>query len=313
MRVRRLLATALAAGSLLLGAACAGNDVAGTSGKGKGDKGTVRLSGQNFPEATLVADMYQLLLEKAGYQVDLKLVGTRAVYVKGFGKDVDVVPEYVAGIVDQLNTDANGTGAKPLSTSDPRQTLDNAKSLLDAAGITMLDTSQATDQNAFFVTKDFARKNSLTTLSDLGKLGKPIALAAAPDCEKRTDCAGGLSSAYGITFSKVQPLGYGSAQTFESVKNGESQLGETSTTDGTLDAQGMVLLQDDKGIQPAQNLVPAVSSSFLDAHPDVADVLNALMAKLTTDDLVQLNGKISNDREKPEDVARQYLTDQGLL
>ena len=64
--------------------------------------------------------------------------------------------------------------------------------------------------------------------------------------------------------------------------SGESQFGETSTTDATLESQGLVLLTDDKKIQPAENLVPAVSSAFLAAHPDVADPLNQLMAALTT-------------------------------
>ena len=53
--------------------------------------------------------------------------------------------------------------------------------------------------------------------------------------------------------------------------DGEAQLGQTGTLDGTLDDQGLVLLEDDRGIQPAQNLVPAVSTEFLDEHPDVED------------------------------------------
>lgn len=95
--------------------------------------------------------------------------------------------------------------------------------------------------------------------------------------------------------------------------DGESQLGETSTTDGTLESQGLVVLEDDKQIQPAQNLVPAVSSSFLSDHPDLADVLNPLMAALTTEKLTELNGKVAVDREKPEDVAHDFLEDEGLL
>jgi osmoprotectant transport system substrate-binding protein len=308
MRARRLLAVSLAVGSLLVGTACAGNDVSGSA-----DKGSLTLSGQNFPEATLVAEMYKLVLEDAGYTVDMKLVGTRDVYMKQFPKDVDVVPEYVAGIVDFLNTQQNGADAAPVSTHDAQETLDAAKPLLDAAGITMLDPAEATDQNAFFVTKDFAEQHSLTTLSDLGGLGEPVVLAAAPDCKGRTDCEGGLSKTYGISISKILPLGYASAQTYKSVLDGESQLGESSTTDGSLESQGLVLLDDDKGIQPAQNLIPAVSSAFLKDHPDVKDTLNALMAKLTTADLTELNGKVGNEREKPEDVAKQYLQDQGLL
>jgi osmoprotectant transport system substrate-binding protein len=312
MRARRLLSTALALGTILAGTACAGDDV---SSGGNEDKGSVTISGQEFPEAALVANMYKLLLEDAGYSVTMKLVGTRDVYMaKGqFPGAVDIVPEYVGGIADFLNTQANGADAEPITTNDPQQTLDALKPLTDDAGITMLDPAEATDQNAFFVTNDYADQNSLTTLSDLGALGDPVVLAAAPDCEGRSDCEGGLSGTYGINVTKVLPLGYASAQTFKSVLDGESQLGETSTTDGSLDAQGLVLLDDDKGIQPAQNLIPAVSTDFLENHGDVEDLLNGLMAALTTDDLTEMNGQMSNERAQPEDVAKQYLEDHDLL
>jgi osmoprotectant transport system substrate-binding protein len=312
MHAPRLLAATLALGTALLAAGCAGNNVGSSGGA---DKGSVTISGQNFPEATLVASMYQQLLEKGGYSVTLKLVGTRDVYMaKGqFPGAVDIVPEYVGGIADFLNTQQNGSSAKSITTNDAQQTLDALKPLADKAGITMLQPSAATDQNAFFVTKKFARANSLTTLSDLGARGKPVVLAAAPDCTGRTDCEGGLSGTYGIDITKVLALGYASDQTYQSVLKGESQLGETSTTDGSLAGQGLQLLTDDKHIQPAQNLVPAVSTKFLQAHPDVKGILDSLMSKLTTQDLTTLNAKVGNQREQPDTVAKQYLKDQGLL
>ena len=95
--------------------------------------------------------------------------------------------------------------------------------------------------------------------------------------------------------------------------NGESQLGETSTTDGTLESQGLVLLEDDQNIQPAQNLVPAISTEFLAAHPDIEEILAPLMSALTTEDLTRLNGLVSVDREKPADVANSYLEEEDLL
>ena len=83
--------------------------------------------------------------------------------------------------------------------------------------------------------------------------------------------------------------------------------------DGTLEAQGLVVLEDDLQIQPAQNLVPAVGSDFLADNEGVADLLNPLMAALTTEKLTELNGRIAVDREKPEDVATDFLTEEGLL
>lgn len=315
MNLRRSLAAVLSAGTLLLASACAGDELDSkaedTSSPAAQDKGTVHISGQSFTEAAIVAAMYDELLTDAGYTTDVKLVDTRDVYMKVFPGDVDVVPEYVGGIVDFLNTTVNGADAKPLTTSDGQESIDNAKTLLDDKGITLLDPSAATDTNAFFVTKEYSESEGVTKLSDLE--GTSVVLAAAPDCETRADCAAGLKDVYGIDVTKVLPLGFASEQTYTSVLDGESQLGLTSTTDGTLDAQGLVLLEDDKGMQPAQNLVPAVSTEFLDAHPDVAGVLNDLMGALTTDKLAELNAQVSVDRKKPEDVARDFLTQEGLL
>ena len=314
MHTRRLLAGVVAASAALL-TACGSSDSSSSAtdnpSSASTDHGTVRISGQNFTEAAIVADMYAAVLQKAGYTPQVQLVGTRDVYMKIFPKELDVVPEYTGAIVEFLNGTYNGSNAKPITVSDPQKTIDKAKPLLDKAGITLLNPSAATDTNAFFVSKDYSEQNNVTKLSDLK--GKSVTLAAAPDCKGRLDCEGGLSSAYGIKITKILPLGYASQQTYDSVIKGESQLGETSTTDGTLESQGLVLLPDDKQIQPAQNLVPMVSSEFLQAHPDVADPLNKLMSKLTTDALIQLNAQVAVDRAKPEDVAQQWLSDNGLI
>lgn len=312
MNVRRPLAAALAVGSLLLATACAGDDLGSKApDDGGGDKGTVRIAGQNFPEATLVAAMYDELLTEAGYATDVKLVDARDAYMGVFPGSVDVVPEYVGGLVNFLNARENGAEAEPFTAGDGQELADQGKDLLDGAGITLLDLSPATDTNAFFVTRDYSESEGVTKLSDLE--GRSVTLAAAPDCEGRLDCEGGLSDQYGIKIAKVLPLGYASDQTYQSVIKGEAELGETSTTDGTLESQGLVVLDDDRQIQPAQNLVPAVSSAFLDKHPDVADVLNKLMGALSTEKLTELNGKVAVDRAKPEDVAHDFLTEAGLL
>lgn len=305
------MVSGLLAVTLLGMASCAEDDLDKDNNSSGDDKGSVTVASQSFTEAALTASMYEQLLENAGYTVEVKLLDSRDAYVNEMPDKVQISADYVGGMVDFLNSTVNGADAEPLTTSDPAESLDNAKTLLEDKGITPLDPAEATDQNAFFVTKEYAEENSLTTLSDLE--GKSIVLAAAPDCKGRGDCEGGLSDVYGIDIKKILPLGYASAQTFKAVVDGEAQLGETSTTDGTLESQGMVLLEDDKSIQPAQNLVPFVSTAYLEDHADVADVLNGLMAVLTTDDLVDLNEKAGVERLKVEDVARDYLEEKGLL
>lgn len=296
----------------VVGAGCS-NDTAGGDTAG-GDKGSVDLSGQNFTEMQIMAEMYSQLLENEGYSVSTKLVDTRDVYIKELQSGgVDVAPEYVGALADFLNVTQNGEDAETVTSPDPTESLNALEPLADKANITLLEPAEASDQNAFAVTQEFAEQNDLATLSDLGALGQPIVLAAAPDCEGRTDCEAGLTEQYGIDITKVLPLGYGSPQAIDSVKNGESQLAEVATTQSNVTAEGLVILEDDKQVQPAQNLIPAMNSDFLQDNPDAADALNKLADTLTTDDLTELNTKVDLEREDPADVAKQYLEDNGLL
>jgi osmoprotectant transport system substrate-binding protein len=294
-----------------LGMASCGEDDLDGDDNGSGDKGKVTVASQTFTEAALLASMFEQVLEGEGYDVTVKLVDSRDAYVKEMPDQVQISADYVGGMVDFLNSTVNGPEAEPLTTSDAAESLENAASLLEDQGITALDPAAATDANAFFVTQEYAEENSLSTLSDLS--GKSVVLAAAPDCKGRSDCEGGLSDVYGIDITKVLPLGYASPQTFKAVIEGEAQLGETSTTDGTLASQGLVLLEDDQAVQPAQNIIPFMSTAFLEDNQDAADALNELMAVLTTEDLVTLNEQAGVQRLKVEDVAKDYLEEHDLL
>ena len=137
-----------------------------------------------------------------------------------FPGSIDVVPEYVGGIVNFLNSSENGDDAEPFEAGDGQELADAGADLLEAAGITLLDLSAATDTNAFFVTQEYSETEGVTTLSDLE--GMSVTLAAAPDCEGRLDCEGGLVDEYGIDVTEVLPLGYASDQTYQSVLDGES-------------------------------------------------------------------------------------------
>ena len=314
MMVRRSLAAVLSAGALTL-AACAGDDLDSSAGDDTGSEagsgGPVTIASQSFPEAALMAPMYELLLADAGYEPTVQLVDSRDAYMATFPGDVDVVPEYVGGIVNFLNSTSDQGSGEQLTAGDGEELAEAGEELLDEAGIELLELSEATDTNAYFVTIERAEEEGWEALSDLE--GESVVLAAAPDCEGRLDCEAGLREEYGIDITKVLPLGYAGDQTYQSVLDGESDLGQTSTTDGTLESLGLVVLDDDQEIQPAQNLVPAVAEDFLEQNEGVADILNELMAALDTETLTELNGRMAVDREKPEDVARDFLESEGLL
>ncbi|MDZ5622655.1 ABC transporter substrate-binding protein [Nocardioides bizhenqiangii] len=304
MRIRRTITAALSASLVLAGLTACGDDDdgAGTA---------VTIASQNFPEAALVTELYTVLLEDNGYSVDAKLVDTRDAYMGDFPGDVDIVPEYLSAVGDFLNIAANGEDAEPVTSNDTDATLEAVTPIADEEGITLLEPSEANSQNAFFVTPEFSDAEGVTALSDLE--GQSITLAAAPDCEGRPDCAGGLSEVYGIEIEEILATGFASPETYTAVTDGEAELGLTGTIEPTVEEDGFIRLEDDRGIQPAQNLIPAVSSDFLADNEDVEGLLNDLMAALDNDTLNELLGRVTLDREKAEDVAEDFLEQEGLI
>lgn len=289
------------------------DDNAATPAPGAGDKGSLTVGSAGFTESQLMAEMYALLLEKAGYQTSIKTVSNRELYEPALEKgDIDVVPEYAATMAEFLNLKANGPDAEPVASSDVDETVAALSELAGEVGLKVLEPAQAVDQNAFVVTQEFADANDLTTLTDLGELDQPVTLAATEECPDRPFCQPGLEDTYGIEISKLEPLGFGTPQVKQAVQSGRVDLGLVATTDGTLGDLGLVVLEDDKGLQNADNLIPVVNAESAGAQ-DIADALNQLAGVLTTEDLAELNKQVDAERQKPEDVARQYLQGKGLL
>ena len=316
-RSRRTLATlAVAAALPMTVTACGGNSFSKSTSSGGGtgaSQGSVTVVSQNFTEAEVMTALYQGVLTHAGYNVKTKNFETRDVYLKALETgQVQISADYLSSLTDALNQQKNGTNAPSVATANSDETVKKLSELASPLGLTPLKPAQAEDANAFAVTKQFSQQNKVTTLSDLGKYGKPVALAAVDDCAQRMDCALGLKKVYGITISKVVPLGFGTQQSKDALKKGEVQLAETGTTDGTLAATGLVLLKDDKNWQHAENLVPVVNSAWLAKNKKAADALDKLSATLTTADLTEMERKVDAERQLVSDVAAAYLKAKGL-
>jgi len=310
-RPRTLLVAGLAASALLL-AACGSSD-SDSADDGSASKGAVVVGSAGFTEIQLMAEMYAALLNDAGFEASITVLENRELYEPALEEgQLDVVPDYLATMTEFLNRKVNGPDAKPVASSDPEATVAALDELAGPLGLTPLEPAEAANQNAFFVTRDFAEAESLKTLSDLGALGQPITLAATEECPERPFCGLGLTGTYGLTLTEVLPTGFGSAQTKDAVVKGTAQLGLSGTTDATLGPLGLVVLADDKGLQLADNLIPIVGEKYGD-DADLAEVLNALSRVLTTEDLATLNDRVDTKREKAADVALDYLTAKGLL
>jgi glycine betaine/choline ABC-type transport system substrate-binding protein len=108
-----------------------------------------------------------------------------------------------------------------------------------------------------------------------------------------------------------KPLDTGGPLTIAALANGDIQMGLLFSSDGTIAQKGWVALQDDKQLQPSDNLVVVGSKDKLtDAY---AGVLNNMMSMLTTEDLQALNVKMNVDKEEPAAVAKEWLQSKGLL
>jgi osmoprotectant transport system substrate-binding protein len=302
-------------------AACGGESLeqenAGTSpGTGSGKKGTLVVGAAAFTESKVLAELYAQLLGDAGYKTSITTVKNRELYEPSLEKgEIDVVPEYAATLAEFLNAKVNGPKApeeKPVASGDVTATVEELTKLAEPLGLKVLPVGEAVDQNAFAVTKEFAEKNKLKTLSDLGRSKRPVKIAAGDECEVRPFCAPGLKKTYGIDVAGIDPKGVGTPQAKQAVKDGEDDMVLTYTTDGTLESYGLVVLEDDKKLQNADNILPVVNAKDA-GSAEIADVLAGLTKALTTEDLAELNRKVDSERAKPADVAKAYLESEGLL
>jgi osmoprotectant transport system substrate-binding protein len=288
----RWLFAALAA---LVIAACGGTTTPGTS------KGTITVGGFNFPESSILAQIYGQALAHDGYTVNFKLLlGTREVLVPAMkAGTVDLYPGYAASDLEYYNN------KKGEATGDAAATTAKLNTYLQPLGLIALTPSAAADQNAFAVTKATQTKYNLSKLSDLAPIGGQLVLGAGPECPNRPYCLPGLQTLYGIHFKAFKALDTDGPATRAAFKNGSIQVGLVFSSDGDLDQLGLVVLQDDKHLQAADSIVPIVRSAV--ATDEVKRVLNAIDAKLTTADLVNMNQQVSLEHKDADAVAKAYL------
>jgi osmoprotectant transport system substrate-binding protein len=310
------------AGLALAVGACGGGEDALETGGGESTTeaapaGELTVGGADFTEMAIMQEIYRLLLEDAGYIVDIQQAEARELYGPALESgEIDVVPEYAATMAEYLNARQNGPEAPvnaPIATPDAAETVANMAPIAEEYGLTILEPAEAADQNGFAVSQEFADANGgLTTLSELGALGQPLILAAGEECAERPFCEPGLESTYALNITEILPLGFSTPQTKEAVSGGEAQLGLVATTDGTLQSLGLLLLEDDKALQLADNLVPIVNTETA-GDEAIAEALNQLASVLTTEDLAMLNTQVDVERQQPADVAQAYLEEKGLI
>jgi osmoprotectant transport system substrate-binding protein len=263
----------------------------------------------SFPESNLLAEIYAQALEGVGVAVRRELdLGSRELVQPALQQGlVDVLPEYLGTALASMP----GTGAVDVhDAAAVRAALDRA---LRPWGLQTLEPSAAANQNGVVVTRATARRLRLRTVSDLRAVPGALTLAGPPECPSRTYCLPGLRQRYGLRFGSFLPLDT-EAQRVAALDQAVADVAVLFTTDGRLAAGDLVVLDDDRGLQPVENVVPVVSTRVLNrADGLVRRTLDRVSAELTTGNLRFLNWRVSVAGKKRTDEARGWLRRHGLL
>lgn len=271
------------------------------------DDDALTVGSYNFPESVLLAEIYAQALEGEGFAVEREpAIGTRELVMPALvGGLIEFVPEY------------SGSGllflAGPGSTSpDPSLTNQRLVRELGALGVVALRPSPAQDKNGFAVTADTAQRYDLATLSDLARVADRLVFGGPPECTTRPLCLPGLRSTYGIEFGDVvATLDVGGPRTIAALAEGTVDVALLFTSDGAIELNDFVVLQDDRDLQPAENVTPVIRQDALERFgTEILDIANAVSAQLTTADLRAMNARIASGRE-PHEVASDWLSSAG--
>jgi osmoprotectant transport system substrate-binding protein len=198
------------------------------------------------------------------------------------------------------------------ATADPAATHAALASAMSRVGISALVAAPGQDANAFAVTRATAARFHLETISDLRPVASRLVLGGPPECPERPLCLQGLHSVYGLRFRRFVPLDTGGPLTIDALTGGDVDVGLAFTTDPSIADRGLVLLRDDRGLEPAENVTPVISRSLVRRYGQgLVGAVDAVSGLLTTPELVALNRAVQGG-QSARAVADSWLARHGL-
>ena len=307
-RLRSLLSIAALTtlGAMFATTAASASSLSASNVRSAASTPTIIIGSTNFTEQVVVATLYADVLKHAGFKTDLRAnLGTRAEVEPALAHgSLDLYPEYAGSLLAYLEP-KDTAQATQLSTDLPA-----LNKVLATQGATILNPAPTVDVNVFAVTKKTASQYHLTTLSSLKPAAPKLVLGAPTECPTFAYCLIGLKKVYGLDFKSFS--GIESEPTLAAyLAAGRVQVAEFFSSDGTVLTNGFVQLQDNKHLQPADHLIPVIRKSV--ELPGVAKALNAMDAKLTTEQLEHMNIDVNVDHQTPAAVASNWLKSQHLM
>ena len=261
---------------------------------------TVKIGSKDFTESLIVAEIYALALEDAGYTVERKMnIAGSLVHAAITGGDIDLYPEYTGtGLLTILKMDMN---------SDPDVVYNTVKDAYkEQFNITWLDSTAINDRNGIAIRTQAAEQYGIYTMSDLQKYAPELRVCSQGEFEYREDGLPGLAKVYGeFNFKSIKV--YDSGIKYQILENDEADVCPGYSTDAQLvNKDKFTYLEDDKGFWPPYYLAPIVRDEVLTANPEIADVLNRVSALLDTETKISLNAKVDIDRQEYDEVAKEF-------
>jgi len=282
--------------------------VACASGGGTGSSGTpIKVGSKDFTEQFIIGEMYALVLEKAGFTVErkLNLGGTPVAQAGLVSGEIDLYPEYTGtGLLTVLK----------LPASSDRQQVFSAisKGYKEQFDLVWLEPSPMNNTQALAMTKERSDALGIKTISEMIAKASELTIIGPPEFEQREDGLPGIKKGYG-DFQLKEYKAVDPGLRYKGLVDGEADVAVAFGTDGEVSAFNLVLLADDKNIFPPYQVAPVVRQKALDANPGITEALNALAPKLTDATMQKLNFEVSGKQKEPADVAKEFLTQEGLI
>ena len=315
MNRRTKAATALGAALALLLAGCGDDGGGGTTPSGDGgdapalDGAELTVGSKEFTESNILAWITIAALENAGADAGgdvASLSGSATVREALESGEVDMYWDYTGtGWVNILGN----------TTEDVPEDLYAAVAEADAANdIAWLEPAPMNDTYRIAINSDFASENSLATMSDAATFIQENpdegVLCAASEFINREDGLPGLETAYGFKFSEVVEVDL--SLVFTQVGD-TCQFGEVFSTDGRIPANDLTVLEDDEGFFVEYNASLTLRQETLDEFPAIEEIMAPISEALTDEEITALNALVDVDGETEEDVARQWMEDNGFV
>lgn len=271
---------------------------------------TIKVGGKNFTEQFIVSNMIAKLLEEAGFNVKLytgmSSFAARKALQTG---QTDIYADYTGTAwVTYLSHDN--------IINDPLKLYEAVKKEdLEKNGIVWLDMCGFNNTYALAITREFAEKTGIRSISDLAEYEKNNDLTYGVGYEffQRPDGFFKMAEVYSMNVKNNQVKTMEIGLTYEAVHSGQIDVAMVYTTDGKLMKYNLVVLEDDKQFFPPYNLVPTVRKEFLDKYPEIREIVRPLSLYLNQNIMIRLNYLVDVEGYEPSEVAEMFLKGLGLI